>query len=364
MRRNMIAETLLGKAEERKTSTETSGKDNVAGKIPEYSITSFGIDYDVEGIVRRLRSKAIGFPGFQRGFVWDIKRASRFIESLFIRLPVPGIFLYREPESQQQIIIDGQQRLLSLLSYYDGIFDGKEFALTGLKSRFNDLKYGELSSADKLRLDDSVIHATIMRQDKPDDGGSSQIEIFERLNTNATPLSAQEIRAAVYSGEFKDLLDELNSFAPWRELYGKIHKRGRDEELILRFLALFYRAKYVPPMKRFLDEFMNTNRNLEAYPKNEILGVFQQTVETIYNRIGDRAFKPRKAVNAAVFDSLMVGIARRLETGGGIQTDIQRSYDNLLRNKAFERATSSGTSQSNNVHRRIQIATEAFADVE
>lgn len=44
--------------------------------VSEYWITSYGIDYDVEGIVRRIRKKDIDFPGFQRNYVWDISRAS------------------------------------------------------------------------------------------------------------------------------------------------------------------------------------------------------------------------------------------------------------------------------------------------
>ena len=91
-----------------------------------FSISSFGADYTVDGLIKRLEKKQIIVPLFQRRYVWDIKKASRFIESLIIGLPVPGIFLSRDAieegnpaqvasgSNAPHLIIDGQQRFLSL----------------------------------------------------------------------------------------------------------------------------------------------------------------------------------------------------------------------------------------------------------
>ena len=57
-----------------------------------YSITSYGADYPIDGLVKRIRDGSIYIPSFQRGFVWTLPQASRFIESLLLGLPVPGIF--------------------------------------------------------------------------------------------------------------------------------------------------------------------------------------------------------------------------------------------------------------------------------
>ena len=69
-----------------------------AVEVDEYWITSFGIDYDVEGYALGVSRKAtLHFQGISVAYVWTIiKRASRFIESLLLSLPVPGIFLYRD----------------------------------------------------------------------------------------------------------------------------------------------------------------------------------------------------------------------------------------------------------------------------
>ena len=206
--------------------------------IDEYSISSYGLDFDVEGIVRRYKRGDIVIPEFQRNFVWTKPQASRFIESLLLGLPVPGIFLYREIETRKMTVLDGQQRILTLCYFYNGAFrEEKNFQLRGLESRFNDIAYIDLSSDDRRKLDDSIIHATIIRQEKPEGSSNSKYSIFERLNTGGTRLSPQEIRKAIYPGAFSELLNELNGSESWRKLFGAPHRRKRDEELVLRFFC-------------------------------------------------------------------------------------------------------------------------------
>ena len=363
----MIAENASQLVDDDKDDVKivASYSDETVG-LQEYSITSYGADYDVEGMVRRLNRGDIEIPRFQRAFIWNPYRSSRFIESLLLGLPVPGIFLYRVKGDQKQLVIDGQQRLRTLQSFYDGKFieSDQVFKLRGLETKFNGLAYEDLSPSDKRRLDNSIIHATIIQQDSPDDNGTSQYFIFERLNTGGVILAPQEIRTAIYGGKFNELIVKLNNNDNWRELFGKKSKRKRDEELILRFLALYFRSNdYSPSMKAFLNSFMERNRNLELYSENSIRPLFENTVCTIHNKIGPRAFKPTRAVNAALLDSLMIGIARRLKAGS-IESDIKEQYENLRENETFDRLIADTTSAAENVRRRIQLATEAFSDVE
>ena len=334
--------------------------------VKHYTISGYGLDFDVEGLVRRLERGDIEIPEFQRTFVWNQKRASRFVESLLMGLPVPGIFLYRDNDSNTLRVIDGQQRLRSLAFFYKGEFPGLnyDFRLTGLKSRFEGRSYQELLPEDKRRLNDSIIHASIIEQLAPEDDGSSQFALFERLNTTATHLSPQEIRAAIYGGEFNQLLSKLNECVDWRELFGKVHRRKRDQELILRFLALYYEiGEYRPPMKQFLNDHLRSNRDLCRYSESEIREAFESTVKTILSKLGPKAFKPVRAVNAALLDSLMVAIARRLEQGP-IHGEIRSEYNTLLTTDRFRDSIFAGTSQSDSVLTRIDLATRAFASVE
>jgi hypothetical protein len=358
--------TIIVFDDESNLEVEADNSDETIG-IQEYSITSYGVDYDVEGIVKRLKRGDIAIPEFQRDFVWEQTRASRFIESLLMGLPVPGVFLYKDEESQKLLVIDGQQRLRTLQFFYSGRFgliSNKVFRLRGLETRFEGLSYEDLADEDRRRLDDSIIHATVVRQDLPDDTGTSQYFVFERLNTGAKPLVPQEIRAAIYSGPFNELLTDLNKNSDWRTLFGNVSKRKRDEELILRFLSLYYSLdQYSPPMKGFLNKFMMKNRDLNLYNKTEILQLFDNTVSTVVEKIGEHAFKPKRAVNAAVLDAVMIGVGRRLQAGP-IKQDMVGEYDKLLKDADFLNAIAVSTADTDNVNRRIRLATEAFSQVE
>ncbi|MCY4464044.1 MAG: DUF262 domain-containing protein [Chloroflexi bacterium] len=332
----------------------------------DFIISNYGADFDVEGLVRRLDRGDIEIPDFQRAFVWNQKRASRFIESLLIGLPVPGIFLYRERDSQTLRVIDGQQRLISLKSYYNGQFPGstRKFRLTGVNKRFEGKAYTELLPEDRRKLNNSIIHASIIQQDAPDDNGTSQFSLFERLNTTSTPLSSQEIRATVYRGTLNELLVELNSCEAWRTLIGKPNLRKHDQELILRFFALYYDlADYRRNLKEFLNEYMKGNQQLNRHSADDLRELFTTTVRTILEKLDRRAFRRDRAVNAALTDALMVGIARRLERGP-IDANIRNEYERLMNDQEFVASISAGTSQLNNVRTRIDLATEAFAGVE
>jgi len=231
-----------------------------------YAITAYGADPQADGLIKRMKegdifiplfslpeSEAAGAPRFQREYVWKKQQADRFIESLLLGLPVPGIFLVKE-ESGRHLVLDGHQRLQSLLRFYTNDWEGGAFVLEEVQERFKNRGYEQLEPTDRRRLDDSIIHATIVRQDEPSQDLSSIYLVFERLNSGGTSLQPQEIRVALYHGQFVTLLTELNNHASWRALFGKRSKRLKDIELILRFLALLESGgTYSRPMKGFLN---------------------------------------------------------------------------------------------------------------
>jgi len=341
-----------------------------------YAITSYGADYPVDGLVQRLRSGDVVIPifgvtsedqetdavAFQREFVWSKLQADRFVESLLLGLPVPGIFLVKEADGRL-LVLDGHQRLKTLQSYYDGLFRGREFKLENVQERFVGLTYKTLEAEDRRRLDNSIIHATVMRQDEPNEDESSIYLIFERLNSGGTILQPQEIRLALYHGDLARLLAELNEDREWRALYGKKSTRQKDIELIERFFAMFYYAdKYSRPMKGFLNRYMATNRNLARQSEAELRAIFTQTTSAILAGIGPRAFKPKTAVNAAVLDSVMVGVADRLTKEPPLQTMavLGAAYEELLAVPAYQAAVSRATADEESVQTRLRLARAAF----
>ena len=356
------------------TSSETdiieNFKEDEDENIPfKYSITSYGADYPVDSLVKRLKNGSIYIPSLQRHYVWKLDQASRFIESLLIGLPVPGIFFSKEKETGKLLVIDGQQRLRTLQYFYHGIFppSDKKFALKNVQKQFEGCTYDSLEEEDRRRLDDSIIHATIVTQDEPSEDDSSIYHIFKRLNTGGTVLKAQEIRSSIYHGEFNDLLKDMNNHPAWRSIYGKSDKNMRDEEMILRFLTLYFKSdEYKKPMTEFLNEFMGKNRHLKIYSGQEIKQKFETTIKTIYDCIGGKAFKPKRNLNAAVFDAVMIGIARRLENGEIKDIDsLSLKYEALLNDHDFQEVTTNTarTSEVGIVKERIKLATEAFTEI-
>jgi hypothetical protein len=333
----------------------------------EYSISSYGADYPVDGLVKRINDGAIFIPTFQRGYVWNIYRASRFIESLLLGLPVPAIFLSKDEKTQKLLVIDGQQRLRTLQYFYNGVFEptGTAFRLRQVQSRYESQTYKTLREEDRLRLDDSILHAIIVKQEKPDEDQSSVYHIFERLNTGGVFLQPQEIRSCVYHGAFSQLLADLNSNSHWRAVFGGISTRMRDQELILRFFALYYNSdEYTKPMKEFLNRFMKRYRDIARAKAVEFQQIFEATARTIHQTLGPRAFKPTKAVNAALCDSVMVGIARRLSTGPINASDqLKAAYDELKSNTEFKSAIESATTDESSVRSRLRMATDIFSAV-
>lgn len=342
-----------------------------------YAITSYGADYPVDSLVKRLHNGDIVIPrfnvghiassddvGFQREYVWTKTQAERFIESLLLGLPVPGIFLVREMDGRL-LVLDGHQRLQTLRNFYDGQFKGRSFRLNNVQDRFKGLYYKTLEAEDRRRLDNSIIHATVMRQDEPSEDFSSVYLIFERLNSGGTILQPQEIRVALYHGPFAELLASLNEYPAWRELYGKKSQRLKDLELIQRFFALFYYGdKYTRPMKAFLNRYMATNRELAAQNEEELTSIFTLTVDAIREGIGLRAFKPSNAVNAAVLDSVMVGVATRIVVGGELSdpSSLELPYRVLLQDSEYLRTVSRATADDESVATRLERARVAFLE--
>lgn len=325
-----------------------------------YDVSTYGADFTLDGLVNRIERGDIFRPEFQRNFVWTLAQASRFIESILLGLPIPSVFLFREKSSERLLIVDGLQRLYTLRAFYQGVFahNDRAFRLRHVKPRFEGKAMENLASEDLRRFENSVIHANIIRQHSPSVGDSSAYHIFDRLNSSGTPLVPQEIRSAVYNGPFQKRLGEMAEFREWRKFFGAAHKRLKDQEMILRFLALSYKRKeYESPMKTFLNSFMQTNRHAGNGRLDEFSELFESTITRVVRALGPRAFRMTGPINVAVFDSVMVAVGECPQAG---DVEICRAHDGLLENGSFVDFTSKSTANVANVNGRINLAIEAI----
>jgi hypothetical protein len=330
-----------------------------------FSITSYGADYPVDNIVKRLNSEAFFVPHFQRKFVWSQRHSSRFIESLLMGLPVPGIFLYKESRTNRHLVVDGQQRLRTLQFFYEGTFLDRKFKLTGVRDDWDGKSYKDLSTSEQLKLDDSIVHATIFQQDEPKDQLKSLYFVFERINSGGVRLSPQEIRNCISEGPILDAVRELNDNPNWRSVFGeKYNNRLKDQELVLRALAMFARADdYAAPMREFLNDFANYQIG-----KKEIAGlraIFVEAIRLVDECYDKQAFRPSRALNAAVFEAVMVGLARRLASTKAAPDPkkFMTSYDKLLKNGEFLKACERATAREDTLQARQKLAIAAFKGI-
>src|ERR1035438_2423376 len=117
----------------------------------------------------------IVIPEFQREFVWTIKQSSLLIDSFLRGLPVPPVFFYID-EDNKNLVIDGQQRILSVVFFMEGYF-GREsthgkravFRLRGIgeKNPYLNKRFVDLVESDQRKLKQTVLRAVNIRQLRP-----------------------------------------------------------------------------------------------------------------------------------------------------------------------------------------------------
>ena len=343
--------------------------DDRESSLPSYDILAYPADYTLEVLVDKWRKGQIIIPKFQRQFVWTQTQSSKLIDSFLMGLPIPPVFVFSDRNSPELLVIDGQQRIKSIAYFFEGYFDEEEdtkrkvFRLTGLSdgSRYEGLTYNDLESkypADFARLNNSIMRAYITRQINPSDK-TSVYHLFERLNTGGTHLRPQEIRNCVHHGPFISRLVDVNKYENWRAIFGRTlpDKRQRDVELIIRFLALHDDIdNYRKPMKIFLNSFTAKHSDADNNQLWYFESLFRKTVDTVLEHLGEKPFHIYSGLNAAVFDSVFVAIAK-LET---IPVDLEQRYQNLIEDSSYLDCVSDGTTETNIVPRRIELAYKAL----
>src|ERR1017187_5745625 len=258
----------------------------------------------------------ITIPDFQREFVWTIRQSSLLIDSFLCGLPVPPVFFYID-EHNKNLVIDGQQRIMSIVFFMKGFF-GREstqgrrqvFRLSGLdeKSPYYNKRFSELEEDDQRKFKQAVLRAVNIRQLSPLGESTSAYHIFERLNTGGTPLTPQEIRNVVFRGGLATKLKEANQDPNWRLILGKksLDKHLKDVELLLRLFSLFNAVdKYEKPMKEFLNKSMRRHQKGDTKKVHAFLKIFPKVTQFIISSLGNKPFHLRGPINTSALDSAM-----------------------------------------------------------
>lgn len=376
---------------------DEGAEDEFLSQIDEYEISASPNDFNVSTIFNFIRSGAVKIPGFQRHFVWDIKRASKLIESLLLGLPVPQIFLYEESKNSF-LVIDGQQRLMSIYYFIQQRFprvekraelrrifdensgqipeailhDDEYFVpfklrlperLPGKPSKFNGVNYSTLNDY-RVSFDLRTVRNIIVKQVSPDGDDSAVFEIFNRLNSGGVNLTPQEIRASMYHSPFYDMLHRANVKPGWRRIVGSdepdLHMK--DVEVLLRSFALLIDAdSYAPSMTKFLNLFSKKSKLNDSAQNyylerlfDEFLGIAKNLPPGIF------ASERNSRFHIALFESAFFAACRGAFESRGVNVVrfTAKELVALRQDKIFSAAALEGTSKTENVKRRLRRARE------
>lgn len=366
--------------------------------IKEYDITSSPRDLTPANIVDMIDAGIIEIPLFQRNYVWDIKKASKLIESIILGLPVPELFFYTEGDDNNSYkIIDGQQRFLSIYFFVkgrfpksntarfmirEGINDGtaleellpqnrifQDFTLR-LKddagkeeSRYHGLKFATLDKDTQIKFRlRRFLRTVVVRQNKPDDNNSSMFEIFNRLNTGGTPLNSQEIRASLYYCNFYRMLVRLNNDENWRNLLGKPTQdlHSKDIELILRSIALLDEGdNYSSKMVTFLNSFSQKSKNFSDEKIQYLNDLFISFVKSC-SELKEKAFFRNNRFSNTLFEAVFIAACDSFYENNALLDDkiSMESFESLKNDEKFVSFLMSGSSSKEKIKGRIQRAKE------
>lgn len=262
-------------------------------------------------------------PEYQRKFRWDEVRESSLIESLFLGLPVPSLYVATNPDGKWEVV-DGLQRITTLMHYVADPLDileriGRDAALvlTGLEklSSFNGTTFAALPLPLRLQFYKRSLPVTAL-SDKADP--TIRFDLFERLNRGGLPLTAHEVRACVYQGQFNEFLRDLaenESYQGLLKLQAGQEDDGTSEEIVLKFFAyLNNRDKFKGAVTSFLNDYMGESSKGFDYDTGRAL--FEGTVEALAERVDGPVLRDRVYVTPInQLEAILVGCAEVLQAG-------------------------------------------------
>lgn len=290
----------------------------------------------IDLLLTRLKEGELDLsPDFQRrSNLWNEKTKSGLVESLLLRIPIPSLYV-SEDQNGNYTVVDGLQRICAIAHFVDvaalnKAVDSKlnPLRLSELQSlkEFSNSTFEELSRPMKRRINETELTLHVIRAGTPP---AVKFNIFSRINRGGLPLTAQEIRNAIYPGGWKKHIRSMANCLEFKEATNwKIKgERMEDVELVLRFAAL-YSARCqgkTRPSDQNLDDFLNDFvesgcRNWTDNEWTEIAAAFVKAMKIaskVFKKIAFRKYSApgqyRRPINRGLFESESVALALRSE---------------------------------------------------
>jgi len=317
-------------------------------------------------------------PDFQRLFVWKQVQRSRLIESVLLGIPLPAFYFNQDGEGAMQVV-DGVQRLTTIHSFVtqrEPLLD-----LEYLKN-LEGQTFDKLDAVLRRRFQQTQIFVNVIEPQTPDD---VKFDVFRRINTGGSPLTAQEIRHCMSRKRSRDLLKQLTSMPSFHTATDgafRYERRMADREVALRFCAF----RMLPDLNSYrefnsLDSFLLdfTRRVDGVYPSGQanseadlvkLSADFDRAMRSATVVFSNAAFRKyhlrasrRGPINRALFESWAVALA-------DYEPDQLRSHKDTIFKAARKRmgdydynaAISQGTGDMSKVKLRFQVARDLLKE--
>ncbi|WP_045690120.1 DUF262 domain-containing protein [Hymenobacter sp. AT01-02] len=304
-------------------------------------------------------------PEYQRHFIWDEVRQSQLIESIFLGIPVPSLFMATNKDATWEVI-DGLQRLTTIINFIGNDETIKKvnknchkLKITGLDklNTLNGIQYNDLPKSFQLTFLTRPIRVTVLN-DRSD--FNLRYDLFERLNTGGIILHPQEIRNCVYLGDFNDFIkscSENTDFKSVVKLTEKAERTGNLEELVLKFFAYYEnREAFTHSVKGFLNDYMSFKTS-SFKNKNELKTLFNKTFKFANDSLPNGIVRgTRKNITPLVlYEAIVVGIADAINSKQKIDAS---KLIPLLDDEELNRLTTGATNSRSKLTQRINYVKE------
>lgn len=327
-------------------------------KPVDYDVHEYPLDVIVQKYTqgKETDTNELFIPKYQRKFVWDEKRQSKFIESLLLGLPIP--FLFAADNNGRLEIVDGSQRLRTLEAFF-----ANNLALQNLSDldKLEGLRYKDLPLSRQRRFARRTIRLIALTEK-----ATPQIRqnLFRRINTTAVDLTDMEVRRGLFDGKFIDFIEECAANPKFRLLCPNSkerEERGEFSELVLRFFA--YSEKYqdfVHSVKGFIDDYIKekqlaidakTNPNMT----DNMLIHFEDMLDFVDKHFpnGFRKSKNAKSTPRVRFEAIAVGVSLALKEEPNL---IPKNVNEWLLSAKFQKWTETDAANNkSNVLGRIEF---------
>jgi hypothetical protein len=337
--------------------------------LPPSDIVAFNESRSCAEFVRMYNDKELDIqPEFQRNVVWQTSEQTRFIDSLIKQLPIPSLCLGYDRKQEKRIVIDGLQRITSIVNFLkDGNDSWRLSRLSDVSADISGKSIAEIKRENYqliTRVRNVTIPVTVLMCDLKEETHLNYLfTIFHRLNTGGQRLNNQEIRNCIYSGSFNDLLKEIANSDAWKNLFNRPKKdRFVSEEILLRTFAFIDKLNdYKSNLARFLNHYMKEKQHIDENEIQNFRNSINDTLSLIDEKISNKQ-KIKENFGRTLQEGLLVGIVKNIEhLKPKTSNEINVMFDNFCNAEEFSEANiRQSLAEKTKVQSRLNKSIEIF----